>query len=179
MDDRLCRPPVFALAAGLSMLAIGALTGAVLIGLQDWLYALARAEILRRPEIHGFAGAEVIDAGRITEVADQSNAALRMLHTHSLGIGMLILLGSVTVVNLPIPIWSRPVLCSLISLGALYPIGWIFLAWLIPYWGVDRLRGPVEWTFFVPFGGALVLGLCGALGLYLIVLVKRLVAGPR
>lgn len=161
------------------MLALGALVGAGLILFQDWLYMLARAEIVRRPEIHGFAGAEVIDAGRITEVADQSNASLRMLHTHSLGVGMLILLGTVAIVNLPIPARSRSVLCGLVSLGGLYPIGWLVLAWLIPYWGVDRLREPVEWIFFVPFGGAAALGLCGALGLYLIELVRRLVAGPR
>jgi len=161
------------------MLAIGAVTGAVLIGLQDWLYAMARAEIIRRPEVHGFAGAEVIDAGRIAEVADQSNAALRMLHTHSLGLGMLILLGTMAVVNLPIPIWSRPVLCVFISIGAVYPIGWLVLAWLIPYWGVDRLRRPVEWLLFLPFGGALALGLCGALGLYLVGLVRRLLARPK
>jgi hypothetical protein len=52
--------------------------------------------------------------------------------------------------------------CVLVSLGAVYPLGWGVLAWLIPFAGADALRGPVEWTFFVPFGGALIIGLVGA-----------------
>jgi hypothetical protein len=179
MLSMLHRPPAFALAAGLAILAVGALTGAVLIGLQDWLYALARAEIIRRPEIHGFAGAEVIDAARIAEVADQANTALRMAHTHALGIGLLILIAAVAISNLQIPAWAQSVCCGLVSLGALYPVGWLVLAWLIPYWGVDRLRAPVEWIVFVPFGGALVLGLWAALALYLMLLAKRLFGGPQ
>jgi len=83
MTQSLRRPPVYALIAGFFPLIIGVLTGMILVGLQDWLYAWARAEVMRRPDVHGFAGAEIIDAARIAEVADQSNAALRMLHTHS------------------------------------------------------------------------------------------------
>jgi hypothetical protein len=158
------------------MLTVGALTGLALIALQDWFYALARAEIIRRPEIHGFAGAEAIDFGRITEVADQANAAFRMFHTHSLGIGILILAATLTISNLPLPVRARPALCALVSLGAVYPMGWLLLAWLIPYWGVDRLRGPVGWIFFLPFGGALAFGLVAALGFYLVLLVRSVFA---
>ena len=150
------------------MLAIGAIVGAVLVSLQDTLYAAARREIVKRPEIHGFAGSEVIDQGRIAEVADQSNAALRLLHTHSLGIGMLILLATLAIANLPVSSRLQAALCALVSLGAIYPFGWAVLAWLIPFFGVEALRGPVEWIFFIPFGGALILGLMGATGLCVI-----------
>jgi hypothetical protein len=125
-------------------------------------------EIIKRPEIHGFAGSEVIDQGRIAEVADQSNAALRLLHTHSLGIGVLILLVTLAIANLPVSAHLQTALCVLVSFGAIYPLGWAVLAWLIPYFGVEALRGPVEWIFFIPFGGALILGLVGAVGISVI-----------
>ena len=165
MDQWLRRPPIYALAVSMFMLAIGAMVGAVLVSLQDTLYAATRREIIKRPEIHGFAGSEVIDQGRIAEVADQSNAALRLLHTHSLGIGVLILLVTLAIANLPVSAHLKTALCVLVSFGAIYPLGWAVLAWLIPYFGVEALRGPVEWIFFIPFGGALILGLVGAVGL--------------
>ena len=168
MNECLCRPPTYALAVGLFMLAIGAIVGAVLVSLQDTLYAAARREIVKRPEIHGFAGSEVIDQGRIAEVADQSNAALRLLHTHSLGIGMLILLETIANAKQPVSTRLQAAHCELVSLGAIYPFGWAVLAWLIPFFGVEALRGPVEWIFFIPFGGALILGLMGATGLCVI-----------
>jgi hypothetical protein len=167
-------PPAFAVAAGLLMLTVGALAGAALLGLQDWLYLLAQAEIIRRPEVHGFAGAEVIDNARIAEVATQANAALRMLHTHSLGAGMLALVATFAVANSPFSPRSRAILCASISLGALFPFGWLILMWLIPYRGVDSLRGPIEWLFFFPFGGTLVLGLCGTLACYLLWWVRQM-----
>ena len=168
MNEWLRRPPTYALAVSLFMLTIGTMVGAVLVSLQDTLYVAARREIVKRPEIHGFAGSEVIDQGRIAEVADQSNAALRLLHTHSLGIGVLILLATIAIANLPVSSRLQAALCVLVSLGAIYPLGWAVLAWLIPFLGVEALRGPVEWMFFVPFGGALILGLAGATGLCII-----------
>jgi hypothetical protein len=173
MNDWLRRPPTYALAVSLFMLATGAIVGAVLVSLQDTFYAAARREIIKRPEIHGFAGSEAIDQGRIAEVADQSNAALRLLHTHLLGMGVLILLATLAIVNLPVSARLQTALCALVSLGAIYPLGWAVLAWLIPFVGVEALRDPVEWIFFVPFGGALILGLVAAMGLCIIGCLRR------
>jgi hypothetical protein len=151
MNEWLRRPPSHALAVSLLMLAFGTLVGAMLVSFQDIFYAAARREIIKRPEIHGFSGSEVIDQGRIAEVADQANAALRLLHTHSIGVGIL----------------------CVVSLGAVYPLGWGVLALLIPFTGADVLRGPVQWTFFVPFGGALITGLIGAIIMLFIGLLWR------
>ena len=162
MNEPLRRPPLYALAVSLLMLALGTLLGALLVSFQDIFYAAARREIIKRPEIHGFSGSEVIDQGRIAEVADQANAALRLLHTHSIGVGILIFAATSIIVNLPLSHRLKLTFCVLVSLGAVYPLGWGVLAWLIPFTGADALRGPVEWTFFVPFGGALIIGLAGA-----------------
>jgi hypothetical protein len=155
------------------MFAVGASTGGLLVRFQDALYDAARREVIKRPDVHGFAGTEVIDEARIAEIVEQSNNALRMLHVHGLGLGMLILLVSLAIVNLPIPEGLKQPLCVLVSLGALYPPGWLALAWLIPAWGLTRLRAPIEWMFFVPFGGAAILAIWGTLACYLLALLRR------
>jgi hypothetical protein len=96
-----------------------------------------------------------------------------LLHTHLLGIGVLILLATLAIANLPVSARLQTVLCALVSLGAIYPLGWAVLAWLIPFVGVEALRDPVEWIFFVPFGGALILGLVAAMGLCIIGCLRR------
>jgi hypothetical protein len=158
--------------ASLCLFAVGAATGGALVTYQDTFYEAARSAVVKRPEIHGFAGLEVIDEARIAEVAEQSNNALRMLHVHGLGVGMLILLASVAIVNLPIPERLQKGLCVLASLGALYPPGWLVLAWLIPTSGLARLRAPVEWMFFVPFGGAVILALWATLACYIVAVLR-------
>jgi hypothetical protein len=173
MSVPLYSPPRFALVTSLVILTVGAMTGAVLISFQDIFYAWAREEIIRRPEIHGFAGSEVIDQARITEIADQSNTALRLLHTHAIGVGMLILLATHAITNLPIAARHQLFLCGLVSLGCVYPLGWLVLAWLIPFVGVDDLQAPIQWIFFAPFGSALILGLLGTLGFLFVGLFRR------
>jgi hypothetical protein len=167
-----------ALVASLCMFAVGASTGGLLVRYQDTLYQAARREVVQRPQIHGFAGAEVIDEARIAEVVEQANNALRMLHVHGLGVGMLILLVALTIVNLPLPARAQRILCVLVSLGALYPPGWLVLGWLIPRWGVARLRSPVEWVFFVPFGGAVIVAIWATLACYLVALLGGRRAQP-
>jgi hypothetical protein len=163
MNVPLNRPPVYAMAASLMLFAAGGLSGIVLSSLQDVFYAAARREIVRRPEVHGFAGTEVIDQARIAEVADQANTALRLLHTHTIGLGALILLAALIIANLPITPRMQSLLTALVSLGAVYPLGWAVLAWFIPITGVEPLRNIMEWFFFIPFGGSLIIGLLGAL----------------
>jgi hypothetical protein len=172
VTDPLRRPPAIALIASLCLFALGASTGGLLVSYQDALYDAARREIVKRPDVHGFAGAEVIDEARIAEVVEQSNNALRMLHVHGLGVGMLILLVTLSIVNLPLPEGWKQGLCVLASLGALYPPGWLLLGWLIPTWGLARLRGPIEWAVFVPFGGAVILAIWGTLACYLVTLLR-------
>ncbi len=167
------RPPTIALIASLCMFALGSAMGGALVRFQDILYDVARGAIVRRPEVHGFGGVEVIDQARIAEVVEQSNNALRMLHVHGLGLGMLILLVSIAIVNLPLPERIKHALCILVSLGALYPPGWLLLGVMIPFWGVKALRAPVEFGLFAPFGGAAIIGIWGTLIVYLIALFKR------
>jgi hypothetical protein len=107
--------------------------GGALVRFQDTFYDTARSAIITRPEVHGFGGVEVIDQQRIA------------------------------IVNLPLPERLKRSLCVLVSLGALYPPGWLLLGVLIPYWGVNALRAPIEFGLFAPFGGAAIVGIWGTL----------------
>jgi len=173
VHETLRRPPTIALIASLCMFAVGAAMGGALVRFQDTLSDVARQVVIKHPEVHGFGGVEVIDQQRIAEVVEQANNAFRMLHVHGLGLGMLILLVSIAIVNLPLAEGVKRALCGLVSLGALYPPGWFILGWLIPYWGVKTLRPPIEWGLFVPFGGAAIVAIWGTLLLYVIALFRR------
>jgi hypothetical protein len=144
----------------------------MLVTYQDRLYDVTKAVVVKRPDVHGFAGAEVIDQARIAEIVEQANNALRMLHVHGLGLGMLILLVALIIVNLPLPARLARALCVVVSLGALYPPGWLLLGVLIPYFGLKALRGPVEWFVFVPFGGAAVLAIWVTLACYVVAALR-------
>lgn len=93
--------------------------GGALVQFQDALYDVAREAVIKHPEVHGFGGLEVIDQQRIAEVVEQANNAFRMLHVHGLGLGMLILLVSIAIVNLPLAEGLKKALCVLVPGGTL------------------------------------------------------------
>ena len=95
------KPPIWAVVAGLFLMALGASAGGSLV-FQDWFYDFARQRVLARPEVHELTGVEAIDEAKITEVVNQSNRAFRMLHVHGLGVGLLVLVGSTAVAQLAV-----------------------------------------------------------------------------
>ncbi len=91
--------------------------GGALVRSQDALYDVAREAVIKHPEVHGFGGVEAIDQQRSAEAVEQANNAFRMLHVHGLGRGMLILLVSIAIVNLPLAEGVKKARCILVSLG--------------------------------------------------------------
>lgn len=160
------KPPIWTIAAGLCLMALGASAGASLV-FQDRFYDFARQRVVERPGVHGLTGFTAIDDPRITEVVEQSNRSFRMLHVHGLGVGLLILVASTAVAQLAVPARLRVLLTALVALGALYPPGWLLFGLLIPFYGFPSLRAPIEFGLFLPFGGAAILGLWGIAALYL------------
>jgi hypothetical protein len=121
-----------------------------------------------RPVIHELTGIPAIDEAKITETVEQSNRSFRMLHVDGLGVGLLILVASTAVAQLPSPGWLRLSLTTLVTLGALYPPGWLLFGLLIPFYGFNALRAPIEYGLFLPFGGAAIMGLWGTGFCYLL-----------
>ena len=160
MDYQWQKPPVWSVAAGALLLALGATAGGSLV-FQDRFYAVARPIVLARPAVHELTGIPAIDEAKITETVEQSNRSFRMLHVHGLGVGMLILVASTAVAQLPPARWLQRSLTILVTLGALYPPGWLLFGLLIPFYGFDALRAPIEYGLFLPFGGSAIVGLWG------------------
>ena len=161
------KPPSWAIGVGLLLMALGASAGASLV-LQDRFYDFARRRVVERPQVHGLTGFAAIDEPRITEVVEQSNRSFRMLHVHGLGVGLLVLVASTAVAQLPAEDRLRRWLTTLVALGALYPPGWLLFGVLIPFYGFPVLRAPIEYGIFLPFGGAAIGGLWAAAACYLL-----------
>lgn len=160
------KPPIWAVMAGLFLMALGASAGASLV-FQDRFYEFARQRVLERAAVHGLTGFTAIDEPRITEVVEQSNRSFRMLHVHGLGVGLLVLVASTAIAQLRIPARLSTLLTALVALGALYPPGWLLFGLLIPFYGFAALRAPIEFGVFLPFGGAAIVGLWGVIAIFL------------
>lgn len=158
MDQQWRKPPIWVVAAGVLLLALGSTAGRSLV-FQDQFYAFAKPVVRARPEVHNLTGISAIDEAKITETVEQSNRAFRMFHVHGLGVGLLILVASTAVAQLPG--WERLKngLTVLVTLGALYPPGWLLFGLFIPFYGFEALRAPIEYGIFLPFGGSAILGL--------------------
>lgn len=161
------RPPTWVIGVGLFLMALGASAGASLV-FQDQFYEFARLRVIARPDVHGLTGFTAIDEPRITEVVEQSNRSFRMLHVHGLGVGLLILVASTAVAQLPAADRLRRSLTALVAFGALYPPGWLLFGVLIPFYGFPALRAPIEYGLFLPFGGAAIVSLWVTAGCYLL-----------
>jgi hypothetical protein len=165
------------MTAGLLLLALGATAGASLV-FQDRFYEFARPIVRVRPAVHGLTDVPAIDEAKITETVEQSNRAFRMLHVHGLGVGMLILVAATATAQLAVSEWIRLGLTILITLGALYPPGWLLFGLLIPFYGFSALRPPIEYGVFLPFGGAGIAGLWGTGFCYLLRWVRGSTRAP-
>lgn len=152
------KPPTWSVAAGVLLLALGATAGGSLV-FQDRFYEAVTPIVRARPSVHDLTGVSAIDEAKITETVEQSNRSFRMLHVHGLGVGLLILVATTAVAQLPVPARARRGLTILITLAALYPPGWLLFGLLIPFYGFDALRAPIEYGLFLPFGGAAIVGL--------------------
>lgn len=160
MDHHWQKPPLCSVAAGVLLLALGATAGGSLV-FQDQFYAAAKPIVRARPVVHELTGIPAIDEAKITETVEQSNRSFRMLHVHGLGVGMLVLVASTAIAQVPVSRWLRRSLTVLVTLGALYPPGWLLFGLLIPFYGFNALRSPIEYGVFLPFGGAAIVGLWG------------------
>jgi hypothetical protein len=93
------------------------------------------------------------------------------LHSHGLGLVTIILL--TVVANTGFSSTVRTALSLWISLGLLYPFGWLTVSLALPAMGEAAAFRLAERLFFIPFGGAYLLGVGTVIGLYAADLVRK------
>ena len=148
-------PPRSVLLAGILVIACAEAGGGAMAQFKLALARWARGVMLARPSVHGLVGVRDVDESIIDEALVKFDAGLRLFHMHAEGMGTIIILTAmVAVTALRAPALSRWIVALITIGGAGYPVGYLLWSALIPFHGIARSRAVVEWTVWIPFGGA-------------------------
>ena len=145
------------------MLALGETAGAAMSQLRPQVQRYAAARIAANAPAHGFSGSAEYD----DEVRDRAiftaEAGLSFFHLHAEGVGLILFFAS-TLVACAVP-WRRErvVLYLLLTLGGLFPLGYLAYGAAVLEVGRDAGIEVAERWILTPLGISAIAGLLGLL----------------
>lgn len=151
-------PSPWVILGCLVLFAFGETAGGALGGLPKPIMEMAGAQTVVRPEVHGLSGVPDIDRAIIEGVQTEVLARVHTFHLHGHGLAIVVFLLTFIVTNTGFAPRVRTLLTALTCLGLLYPFGWLTMAIAVPYVGKAQAFQIAERGFFIPFGGAFLLG---------------------
>jgi hypothetical protein len=166
-------PPGLGILACLVLFGFGELSGALQGGYRQEIRQYAIASAQAHPAVHQLTGVEDIDQVLLERVADRSLARVHTFHLHSHGLGLVTIILLTILANTGFSPRTKTVLSVWVSLGLLYPFGWLALAWTLPALGEAAAFRLAERVFFIPFGGAYLLAVGAVIILYAADLMRR------
>lgn len=153
------KPPSFLVTfACLLLLGLGEIAGTIL-GYGENVKVIVSPIIRAHPKIHGLVGVEDIDRTIVEKMASEVVARIHTFHLHGHGLGIVVFLISLIISNSAFSERQKTVLTFLISLGLLYPFGWLTIALGLPALGHIQAMNLADYLFFIPFGGAFLIAL--------------------
>jgi hypothetical protein len=160
------RPPLLVVFVAVTVIALGELGGALLAQLRPVTARWAAARVLANPAAHGLAGSAEYDEDVRDRAVYAVEAALSFFHTHAEGMGLVLFFASTLVASVVRGRRPRALLYTLLSAGALFPLGYLVYALAVLELGRDRGIELAETWALTPLGIAAIaalLGLAGAL----------------
>jgi len=145
------------------MLALGETAGAVMSRLKPEIQRYAAARVTANAGAHGFSGSAEYD----DEVRDRAifaaEAGLSFFHVHAEGVGLVLFFTS-TLAAATVP-WrrARATLYLLLTLGGLFPLGYVVYGAAVLEVGRDVGIELAERWILTPLGIAAIAGLVGLL----------------
>jgi hypothetical protein len=155
------RPPLIVVFVAVLVIALGELGGAALSQLRPATARWAAARIAANPAAHGLSGSAEYDE----EVRDRTvftvEAGLSFFHTHAEGVGLVLFFASTLVASVVRTARARATLYALLTLGGLFPLGYLAYALAVLELGRDAGIEAAERWVLTPLGLAAILGLLG------------------
>ena len=153
-------PPIPVLLVSVVLIACAEVGGGSMVQFKLELTRWARGIMLARPQIHGLVGVRDVDEQILDEALVKFDAGLRLFHLHAEGLGTIIIVTTMVAASVVEQAALRRAIVALITAGgALYPLGYLLWSALIPFQGLARGKAWVEWTVWIPFGGASIVAL--------------------
>ena len=171
MNDIIVKcPPVFVVFVAILGIALGETAGAVMSQLRPQVVSYARARIAANRATHGLAGSAEYDSEVTSRTVYVTEAGLSFFHTHAQGLGPIVLFAA-TVTATAVP-WrrARGVLYVLLSVGGLFPLGYLVYSLAALELGRDAGVELAERYVLTPLGSAAIVAL---LGLAIVMIASR------
>ncbi len=154
-------PPLVVVFVAVCIIALGETAGVAMSRLRPQLVTYARARVAANPQAHGLAGSAEYDAEVIARTVYVTEAGLSFFHTHAQGLGPVLLFAG-TVIATAVP-WrrARGVLYVLLSVGGLFPVGYLVYSVAAPELGREAGVDLAERYVLTPLGSTAILALLG------------------
>ena len=157
----MARPPLVVVFVAIVVIALGELGGAVLSQLRPATARWAERRIAARPQVHGLTGSAEYDATIREQTVFATEAGLSFFHTHAEGTGLVLFFAATIVAGVVRSRAWRAVLYTLLTLGALFPLGYLVYALGVLQFGRDSGIELAETWVLTPLGSAAIAGLLG------------------
>ena len=155
------RPPLAVVLVAIVMMALGETAGAAMSKLKPEIQRYAAARVAANPQAHGFSGSAEYDDEVRAQAIFSAEAGLSFFHLHAEGVG-LVLFFVATLVAALVPQWpARTALYILLTLGGLFPIGYLVYGAAVLERGRDAGIELAERWVLAPLGVAAIAGLLG------------------
>ena len=155
------RPPLLVVLVAVVVITLGELGGATLSQLRPSTARWAAARIAANAPAHGLTGTPEYDDAVRERTIFSVEAGLSFFHVHAEGMGLVLFFASTLVASVA---RSRPVrgaLYALLTVGALFPLGYLAYVLAVVELGRDDGVALAESWVLTPLGLAVIAGLVG------------------
>jgi hypothetical protein len=155
------RPPLVVVLVAILVIALGELGGAVLSQLRPATARWVAARIAANPSVHGLTGSAEYDDTIRERTVFATEAGLSFFHTHAEGTGLVLFFAATLVASVVRRRAARAALYTLLTVGALFPLGYLVYAVAVLQLGRDSGIELAETWVLTPLGSAAIVGLVG------------------
>lgn len=155
------RPPLLVVFVAVLVITLGELGGAALSQLRPATARWATARIAANAPAHGLTGSAEYDDAVRERAVFTAEAGLAFFHLHAEGMGLVLFFASTLVASVVRSRVARRALYTLLTAGALFPLGYLGYALAVVELGRDDGVAFAETWILSPLGTAAIAGLIG------------------
>jgi len=155
------RPPLLVVFVAVVVITLGELGGATLSQLRPATARWATARIAANAPAHGLTGSAEYDDAVRERAVFTVEAGLAFFHLHAEGMGLVLFFASTLVASVVRSRAARAALYTLLTAGALFPLGYLVYALAVVHLGRDDGVAFAETWVLSPLGLAAIAGLLG------------------
>jgi len=170
MSGPVRRPPLVVVLVAIVVIALGETAGAAMSRLKPQIERYAAARVAANASAHGFSGSAEYDEEVRDRAIFTAEAGLSFFHLHAEGLGLVLFFASTLVASAVPGRTMRGALYLLLTLGGLFPLGYLAYGVAVLEAGRDTGVELAERWILTPLGLAAIAGL---LGLVLVLARRR------